>query len=343
MARRGVSERPISGFLLAAFCFALVPLGARAQSLGTAESFAVLGDTTVTCTGSTILGDVGVASGAVLACDVLGATHAGDTVALQAYADFLVTHDDIAAEPCDQVLAGSLAGLSLIPGIYCIDPSGKAGVLTLDGPADGIWIFKVVSGGAGPLVASGFRVVTSGGNGCTRNVYWWTDGYATLTNTDFFGSVLAGTYATVTGGSVKGQALAKGPVTLTDASIRLDFCPVFEVSPSYAVFPARLVKDNASPTGTYLYFQKVDSATGYNVYEGTLGGFSPYSHANTAGNVCGVAAADCLGTGEMRASVTPSTGDHYYLITAYGGGDEGPSGFATPHQEIDPAQSTCAP
>jgi hypothetical protein len=74
--------------------------------------------------------------------------------------------------------------------------------------------------------------------------------------------------------------------------------------------------------------------------EGTLGIW--YSHAGAAGNACAAIVED-LCTGQMRAAITPSAGNHYYLVTAFGGGVEGPSGFKSDTSEIDPTQSTCAP
>jgi hypothetical protein len=346
MTPRGVSERIMLKVLLAALCSALLSHEAMAQSppnLGKAGSFAVLGDTTITCSSSTIAGDVGVYSGAVLACDVLGTTHVGDTVAQQAYADFLAAHAALALVPCAQILTGDLAGVTLQPGVYCFESwAAPTGTLTLDGPSDGIWIFKIGTvDPTGYLASTAFHVVSPGGQACSNNVFWWTAQYATLTTSTFMGTILAGTTITVTGGNLDGRALAKDPVTLTGTFVSPDFCSVLEVSPSEATFPARLTKDASSPTGDYLYFQRMDAVEGYNLYEGTLGSW--YSQAGATGNVCNVAATDYLATGEMRATITPSAGDHYYLITAYGGGDEGPSGFATPHQEIDPAQSTCTP
>ncbi len=124
----------------------------------------------------------------------------------------------------------------------------------------------------------------------------------------------------------------------------VDFCPETEVSPSGAEYPVKLVKDGNSFTGFYLYFQKLDTLDGYNIYEGDI--VSPwdgyYHHDNKPGSICSASIVD-LGTGQMRAEITPSAGNHYYLVTAYGGGVEGPSGFNSDNVEIDPLQSTCSP
>jgi len=123
-------------------------------------------------------------------------------------------------------------------------------------------------------------------------------------------------------------------------AVRVSFCQTTETSPSGAVFPARLAKDAASPTAYYLYFQRAGDAAGYNIYEGTLGSW--YSHRNAPGNLCHAAVTD-LGTGEMRAAITPSAGNHYYLVSAYEGKFEGPTGFSSSGTQIPAFQSSCAP
>jgi hypothetical protein len=90
----------------------------------------------------------------------------------------------------------------------------------------------------------------------------------------------------------------------------------------------------------YLYFQRLDSVTGYNNYEGTIGTW--YSHKDAPGNLCNANVTD-LGNGEMLAEITPSAGDRYYLITAYRDLDEGPSGFDSDGIEIPAKDSSCAP
>jgi N-acetylneuraminic acid mutarotase len=115
-----------------------------------------------------------------------------------------------------------------------------------------------------------------------------------------------------------------------------------EVSSQGAFPPMRLVPDAASSTGYYLQFQKIPYATGYSCYEGTLASLALGSYDHGAGSHCDLSFTD-LGTGEMRAEIAPSAGDHYHLVTAHSATLEGPSGFTSSNQEIDPAQSTCPP
>jgi hypothetical protein len=124
----------------------------------------------------------------------------------------------------------------------------------------------------------------------------------------------------------------------------IDFCPNTEVSPASAIFPLRVIKSAVSGTGYYIFFQRVDSTEGNNIYEGQL--VTPwdaqYHHAGQPGNDCD-AVVDDLGTGEMRAELAPGAGDCYYLVTAFGSGAEGPSGFDSTGLEIPALQSTCSP
>ena len=104
------------------------PLSANRQGGGgAAPGFAVLANQAVTCTNGTITGDVGTRqappTGSVTQtiCPVTGTVHVGDAAAVQAYNGFLSTYASVATTPCDVVLTGTLAGVTLAPGVYCFD------------------------------------------------------------------------------------------------------------------------------------------------------------------------------------------------------------------------------
>jgi hypothetical protein len=193
-----------------------------APDLGSAASFAVLAGTEVTCTDSTITGDVGVWPGTAITqtnCTINGSVHQGDATAMAAYNDFLSAYDALALVQCDQVLTGTLAGVTLAPGVYCFDAAATlTGQLTLDGPADGVWIFKIGTSGTGALTGTNFSVVMSGG-GQACNLYWWVAEAATMTTSNFQGTILAGAATTLTGGSLIGRDLAKAAATLTGVTV----------------------------------------------------------------------------------------------------------------------------
>ena len=189
-------------------------------SFGSASSFAILsaapnGGGAVTCTNSTIAGDVGSSGAAAsivqTSCTISGATVA--PVSGQVLADFNSAYGALAAVSCDQTLTGTLADVTLAPGVYCFPAAATlTGTLTLAGPENGIWIFKVGTSGTGALTGTNFSVVmANGAQAC--NVYWWVAEAATMTTSDFKGTILAGAAITQTDGTFSGNALAKAGVT----------------------------------------------------------------------------------------------------------------------------------
>jgi hypothetical protein len=195
-----------------------------APDVGSAGSFTVLAGTAVTCTDSTVTGDVGVWPGTAITqtnCTITGTVHAGDGVAKQAYIDFLSAYNALSLMECDYVLSsGNLAGLTLTPGVYCVDAASTTtdGTLTLSGSSSDIWIFKIGTSGTGALTGTNFSVVMEGG-GTPCNVYWWVAEAATMTTSNFMGTILAGAAITITGGTFDGDALAQAAVTMTGATV----------------------------------------------------------------------------------------------------------------------------
>ena len=218
----------LSGYLLGIAALAaggFPAFAAEAPSLGAASGFAVLsaaaeGGGAVTCTDSIITGDVG-SSGSEASivqtnCVIDGAVVA--PVSEEVVTDFNSAYHELALAQCDEVLT-TLDGQILSPGVYCFDAAATStgGVLTLAGPSDGIWIFRIGTLGTGALTGTDFTVVTANGaEAC--NVYWSVAEAATMTDSDFKGTILAGAGITITGGSFEGDAMAKAGVTLTGAT-----------------------------------------------------------------------------------------------------------------------------
>ncbi len=116
-------------------------------------------------------------------------------------------------------LTGTLAGVTLSPGVYCFDAAATVtGVLTLDGPADGIWTFKIGTSGTGALTGSSFSVVMAGG-AQRGNVTWWVAQGVTMTDSQFLGTVLGGADITLTRGTFDGNVKAKADVTITGTAL----------------------------------------------------------------------------------------------------------------------------
>ena len=129
-------------------------------SNGSSSGFSVLANAAVTCTDGNITGNVGTyfatPTGSITqtGCPVTGSLLVGDSVAQQAFNDFLNTYAALAPKPEDvcTMLTGTLAGATLAPGAYCFPAAATlTGLLTLDGPADGIWTFKIGTSGTGAL------------------------------------------------------------------------------------------------------------------------------------------------------------------------------------------------
>ena len=209
-----------------ALLYVSTAFAAVAPTLGSAGNFAVLAGTAVTCTRSTVLGDIGVYPGTAVTrtnCTITGTVHAGDTVAAQAQRDFNFAYVTLDT-PCgigERILTGTLAGITLTPGTYCFEAAAAlTGTLTLDAQGDpnAVWIFKVGTSGTGALTGTNFTVLLiNGAEPC--NVYWWVRQAVTLTDSTFQGTVLAGAAITVTRGAFNGDAFAKAAVTLTSAVV----------------------------------------------------------------------------------------------------------------------------
>jgi Ice-binding-like len=244
--RRSRSRQSLTALfsLLLTLAFSQAALAQTAPTLGTAQSFAVLGGSTVTNTGPSIItGNLGVSPGSAVTGfppgTVVGGTiHAADAVAAQAEADNVTAYGELASEACNTTFGvpTDLGGLTLVPGVYCFASSaGLTGTLTLNagGDAGAVWVFKIAST---LITASNAKVaVINGGQQC--NVFWQVGSSATLgTGTDFIGNVLALTSITLTtDATLSGRALAQnGAVTLDSNTVSATACsvPVNPVPPT---------------------------------------------------------------------------------------------------------------
>ena len=222
--------------VIGALVVAFVGTAESAGRLGTAESFAVLGGSTVTNTGSTtVIGNLGVSPGSAVTGfapsgpgSVTGGTiHVNDGVAIQAQIDEVAAATSLGNLPCTQDLTGTdLGGLTLTPGVYCFSSSAQlTGTLTLDAEntADALFVFKI---GSTLTTASNSSVaMINGASAC--NVYWKVGSSATLgTATSFQGSILAYSSVTLTTNvHLIGRAIAQtGAVTMDTNVISIASC-----------------------------------------------------------------------------------------------------------------------
>ena len=207
--------------------------------LGTASTFAVLGATTVTNDGASLItGDVGVSPGTALTGFepaplntisgpgtvtsglgiVIGTIYAGGPVAAQAHNNAVIAYNYLVAQTADTIYAGvtQLDGMTFTPGVYAFAPSANLQVngtvyLDFQGNSDALFIFQM---GSTLVTMTGSQVIALNNNNtdCSGvNVYWAVGSSATIDGAQFVGSVLAYTTITMTSGAnVAGRMLALG-------------------------------------------------------------------------------------------------------------------------------------
>ena len=204
--------------------------------------FTVLGRAAVTCTLGSIIGDVGAFQapgdsppGTITAsCGPVttGTVHVpGDPATKTAYNNFLTAYIARTPKPgdCDaaHTLTGTLAGITLAPGVYCFSAGAAlTGLLTLNGTATGLWLFKIGTTGTGDLTGTNFTV-TMAGTALPCNVTWWVRQSASMTDSFLKGTVIAGTGVTVTNGTFSGNmwAGASGTGDATETGAAVTGCP----------------------------------------------------------------------------------------------------------------------
>ena len=196
-------------------------------ALRTAARFGVLGASTVTSTGPTVVtGDVGVSPGTAITGFppgiINGAKQAGNPTAAQGIADLTTAYLDAAGRTlCAVTVAGNLGGRTLGPGLYksTSSLSISSGDLTLDarGDADAVFIFQAAS----TLTTTAGRKVILAGGARAANIFWQVGTSATLgTTSELSGNVMALASITLgTGAKLDGRALARTAAVALDSSV----------------------------------------------------------------------------------------------------------------------------
>ena len=237
-------------------------LSKSAVPLGAASSFAVLGASSVTNTGATVLnGDAGVSPGTAMTgfletpgpvTFLSGAIHAGDALATQAQSDAHTAFNALVAQPGTFTYGAvqELNNLILTPGVHSFPSSAHLdGTLILDfqGNSDSLFIFNIGST-LTTITGSQVIVVNNGGQTCNgSNVYWAVGSSATLgTRTQFIGNILAVASITLTTGvSMSGSALALNGAVIMDT----DTISVSGAAPDVTPYTVTL-SSNPSAGGT---------------------------------------------------------------------------------------------
>jgi hypothetical protein len=217
----------LAGIALAMVVVFALPAAAQAApvDLATAGPFVVLGGTTVTNTGPSVLnGDLGVSPGTELEgfelpAVVNGVKHATDEVAANAQLDLTNAYDVAAGLPVlpQNDLSGTdLGERKLAPGVYRYNAAALlTGALTLDAEGDpnAQFVFKI--GSQLTTESASSVLLVNGASPC--NVYWQVGSSADIgTTTAFQGNLMALTSISLkNGATVVGRMLARnGQVSL---------------------------------------------------------------------------------------------------------------------------------
>jgi len=204
----------------------LSSLALRADTLnvlGVADNFSVLGATTVTNTGSTVLaGDLGLSPGSSITGfppgTVGGTTHISDLLANTAQADAATAYTTL------RLLAPTASGLSgygtatLTPGVYDFTTTAElTGPLTLDfGGLNGQSFVFNVGSALNAEIGSSILLLNQGTN---DSVYWTVGSSATIFNSVAFeGSIIALTSITLDNSATIGC----GSAIALNAAVTLD-------------------------------------------------------------------------------------------------------------------------
>ncbi|HVR31937.1 MAG TPA: ice-binding family protein [Acidimicrobiia bacterium] len=269
--------------------------------LGTSADFSVLGGTTVTNSGDSVLaGSVGVSPGTAITGfppGIAATIQAGTPEAANAQAASLAAYLDALNRPLNQTVTSDLTGLTLVGGVYAgpdKSPLSLPGTLTLDGEGNpnSVFIFQTNSTlitGPGSTVS-----LINGAQAC--NVFWQVGSSATLdTGSTFVGNILALTSISVADSvTVQGRALAQnGAVTLLNDTFTQVGCDLTLATTTTTSTTTTTVTDATATTTT-----EAGAGTAATTTPTSL----PFTGQNSIGILVAAMVALALGIGVLRMS-----------------------------------------
>jgi hypothetical protein len=253
-------------------------LAQTAPSLGSAQSFAVLGGSAVTAagTGTVITGDVGVSPGTSLTGFPASATvvppfstHVNDGQAIAAQTSTTALYTTLATMGGATALGPEIGGVTLTPGVYQFSSTANiASGTTLTLTGGGVFIFKVGSALTANVLSN--VLLQNGASAC--NIFWQVTSAATLNGVTFAGTVVAQAGVTLgVGASLSGRALttAAGAVTMAGGNTIGGCSAAAGPCPAISFAPPTL------PGGT--------TGVAYSQTFTGSGGTAPYTFSVTAG------------------------------------------------------------
>jgi hypothetical protein len=226
-AKKNYAHRSTAACAAALIVFGLLATFRSAAAslipLGAAEDVAVLGASTVTNAGPTIVtGNVALSPGVSVTgfppgTIIDGAIHIGDALATQAHADAATAYAQVAGETLTADLSGqNLGGMILTPGVYHFATAAQlSGTLTLDTGGDPNAAFHFQIGTT--LTTDPASMITLL-NGNSVDIFWQVGTSATIgVDSVFYGNILADQSITVNSG-----AAINGRVMAINAAVTLD-------------------------------------------------------------------------------------------------------------------------
>jgi Ice-binding-like len=237
-ARISAATRAATLTILALLAVSQPAAAAEVIPLGEAAQVAILGGSTVTNAGPTmVVGNLALSPGVSVTgfppgTISGGSIHINDALATQAHADAFTAYTQVAGETLTTDLSGmNLGGMLLTPGVYHFDTTAQlTGALMLDtgGDPDAAFHFQI-----GTTLATDPLSTITLLNGDSVNIFWQVGTSATIgSDSMFIGNLIADQSISVElGAMVDGRLLAiNAAVTLNTNTIN-GFADVPEPSP----------------------------------------------------------------------------------------------------------------